>query len=145
MLKPDIYIAVITNGSVGKSRNGTPQIAIEFRPDGSTETIWYYCFLTDKTKDRTLETLAMLNWSGDCDEVSGRWTDGSWDPNKRVQIVVEDETNPINGKTFPRVKWVNSLEKTTNLQPMEIKTMVATLKGELAILRKGSQEHKLPF
>lgn len=96
------YLAKATEWALGETDKGNEQIAVNFdilTPDAEVSTIVWYGYFTDKTWERTVESLRHMGWTGtDLADVNGL------DANE-VELVVEDET--YEGKTFPRVRWVN--------------------------------------
>lgn len=84
--------------------NGKEQVAIQFRIEGGSEPgseLPYYGFFTDRTAERTVESLRFCGWDTDnlgdvTAEVIGR---------NLVKIVVEHDS--YNGKVRPKIAWVN--------------------------------------
>lgn len=91
----------------GKSSNGNIQIAIEFAIEdeafvGEVQT-WVGHF-TDKTTERTIESLCHAGWSGD-DVYALRGVPGSEALPEMVQLVIEPEE--YEGEWTLKVQWVN--------------------------------------
>ncbi len=89
---------------LGVSDTGKEQVAVRFKIEGGKddcEEIVWFGYFTDKTAERTLESLRYCGWDtfdlGDLSaEVIGR---------NIVQIVVEHEN--YQGKVYAKVAWVN--------------------------------------
>jgi hypothetical protein len=94
------------NYQFGKSKTkGTEQVSITFQfvggpNDGKRMT--YNGWLTEKTVERTLETLEHCGWDGvDIKAMKGF---GS----KNVELVIDEEAG-TDGNMYPTIKWVNKL------------------------------------
>jgi hypothetical protein len=85
---------------------GTPsvQVVVEITegPDAGHRLRWDG-WLTDLTAQRTMESLRYLGWTGTL------LTDLAGIDANLVQIVVEHEANEKDGKSYPRVQWINKL------------------------------------
>lgn len=115
MIEEGKYRAVATSAALGTSTGGTEQIGIMFQVtqgEYAGSGVGYRGFFTDKTFERTIESLRYAGWTGndlsvftECDEAACQ----RLLPNE-VEIVVEHEapTTP-DGKMYARVKWVNKL------------------------------------
>lgn len=98
------------------SQKGTPLIQVNFQiqdeGEHHGETIRWDGYLTEKTAERTIESLGHCGWTGD--DISVFTKEGvlqGCDLND-VTLVVELEAYEGNdekykGKQFPRVQWVN--------------------------------------
>ena len=98
------------------SQKGTPLIQVNFQIQDEGEfhgeTIRWDGYLTEKTAERTLESLGYCGWKGD--DISVFTKEGVLDgcDLNDVSIVVEMEPyegtdEKYVGKSFPRVQWVN--------------------------------------
>lgn len=84
--------------ALGYTSKGTEQIAVLLETEHG-EITWYGYF-SEKTADRTLESLRYLGWEGDdLSDLSGISAN-------EVTIVVEHEADE-DGRTHPRVRWIN--------------------------------------
>lgn len=96
------YLAKAKSWGLGESSTGKPQISVEFDilTDGADlQSIVWRSYFTEDTWQRTVESLRHCGWEGsDVSSVTGL------DANE-VELVIEDEE--YNGKTFPKVRWVN--------------------------------------
>lgn len=89
-----------TGAELGQTeKQGTPFVAIHF-VDAAGNTGTGYLYLTEKAEERSIKTLCEV-FDFDCnfDTLAGQIT------GKPAHITVEDET--YEGKTFPKVKWIN--------------------------------------
>lgn len=95
--------AVPGSQDFGVSNNGNEQVAvaIEFLdgPNKGRRAVWYGSF-TEKTEDRTLESLRYLGWSND--ELFNMQGLGE----AEAEAVLEEEEGQ-DGKMRIRVKWIN--------------------------------------
>lgn len=93
-----------------KSEQGTTgiEVAFKFKEGESEEQLNWVGWLSPKALSNTMKTLTdVLGFNGD-DQVSektGQFKAEAFDLTREVQLVVEMET--YDGKTNPRVKWVN--------------------------------------
>lgn len=90
---------------LSRAGTGTDQAEVEFEiiqgPFQGCSIVWRG-FFTEKTAERSLESLRYCGWQGD--DIAA-WTGmGS----RNVEIIIEDKANQ-DGKVFPKVKWVNRL------------------------------------
>lgn len=112
------YKARATEALLIKSKDkGTPGIQVNFEVtegDFAGQTVRWDGWLTEKTAERTLESLSYCGWTGDDISVfAEKGCPESLDGNI-VEIVVELEPyqgteEKYAGKSFPRVQWVNKL------------------------------------
>lgn len=123
-IKSGTYLAYPVRGAIAQSKKGTDEVDIEFEFETTEKTIehiWGRFYLSEMTKERTFQTLAICGMNDDKD----------FDPDaparrrNQVQIVIEMEE--YEEKVSPRVKWVNQLggKKFSNLAPTEIKATLA--------------------
>lgn len=90
-------------GDLDITNNGTEQIAVRFvLTDGEHKGsyITWYGFFTEKTTERTLESLRHCGWQGD--DLTN--LDGITEND--VELVIEDEEGQ-DGEWRSRVRWVN--------------------------------------
>jgi len=99
---------------VGKNETPAMQVVFQIQDEGphQGETIRWDGWLTDKTQDRTIESLQHCGWTGD--DISTFAKDGApmqgMDLND-VELVVELETYEKDGekKTAAKIAWVNRI------------------------------------
>lgn len=103
------------SGEWGKTGGGKPQVVILFEitdggpvPENRGETISWFGFFTDKTEETTMKGLRAAGVRGeDVTLLEGLGE-------VECELVLENETKSEGkyaGKTFPRVRWVNPLDK----------------------------------
>src|SRR5262245_29064894 len=103
MIEAGTYKAKGRDAVMGKTSKGVEQVAVSFEildgPEKGKSITWYGYF-TEKTVDRTLESLEHCGWDGES------LSSHSTACNLEVSIVVTHET--FEGKTSAKVKWVNA-------------------------------------
>ena len=106
MIQAGKYKARGVAGQLAVAKTGTEMVQVIVRiSEGEYvgEELRWDGFLTEKTDQRTLESLRHLGWKGDMlNELDGI-------TENEVQIVVEHEVNEETGKSYPRVQWINKL------------------------------------
>jgi hypothetical protein len=101
MINEGKYKARATDAKLGVAQTGNDTVAVAFELlDHPGEHITWYGYFTEKTVDRTMESLRYCGWQGD--DVS----DLTGISSNEVEIVIEHEEDR-EGKTRARVKWVN--------------------------------------
>lgn len=103
MIDEQTVRARAVEGALGTASNGTEQVGVQFvlleGPDEGKNITWYG-FFTEKTVDRTIESLRLCGWQGDdLSDLTGI------DAND-VYLVIAHEENQ-KGETIARVQWVN--------------------------------------
>lgn len=84
----------------------TPQVVVDFEittAEFAGEKITWYGFLTDKTTERTGESLRLAGYDGDDLE---KLKDFDWTNAPNVELEIEHEL--YEGQTTAKVKWVNA-------------------------------------
>lgn len=82
------------------SSNGTDYILVKFALD-SGEHVYWRGFFSEKTRDRTAESLRHCGWDGvDLERLEGLGT-------KDAELVLEEEE--YKGEVRTQVKWVNAI------------------------------------
>lgn len=132
-IEPGKYVAVATSAEFGVSKNkGTEYVRVVFDLEGTQDSIAWDGYFTEKTAARTIEALRYCGCTFPGDDVTNLAGLGS----QRVQLVVELES--YEGKTRPRVKWVNRLGAAGVAQALDDgakKSLKARLKGDVAAAR----------
>lgn len=111
MIQAGTYIAHATQWELGLTKEGREQICVQFEileGDYAGYTLNWFGYFTDKTTERTIQSLRYCGWKGD--DLQNLDADGMG--TLQVQIVVEMEEateGKSAGKTFPKVRWVNRL------------------------------------
>lgn len=97
--------ALPEESTLGESSTGTPRVEVQFYVQTPAEEhgqkILWYGYLTPAAMPRTVAALRHMGWTGN--DLRDLTSIGK----NNVELVVEGEE--YNGKTYPRVKWVNSL------------------------------------
>lgn len=134
-----IYRARAKQWGLGESSTGKEQVGISFditTPDADIQTITAYLYFTEQTWERTVESLRHCGWTGtDVSDLTGL------DANE-VELVIEDDT--YDGKTRPKVKWINrigGLELKAPLSGEKLKAFSAVL--QMRIQAMGAPGAKL--
>lgn len=96
------YKARATEWKLGVTKNGGEQIGVLFQLDDG-QTITWYSYFTEKTVERTLESLEHMGWDG------RSITDPKGLDLNEVSLVVEMEKSETDDKMYPRVRWVNRI------------------------------------
>ena len=136
MLRNGKYPARAIGAALGFTRNNSPQIAVELQiteGESAGQTITWFGYFTEKTEERTLESLRTLGWQGDdldkLDTVTGD-----------CSIVVEQET--WEGKTSAKVQWINKVGGGLALSaPMDAgaaRAFAERMKGKVIASRQAS-------
>lgn len=103
MLEAGYYRARAVEWGLGKTEKGNRHVAVRFETFDAEgrpgESITWYGYFTEKTQERTLESLQHCGWEGDdITELAGI-------ERNEVQLVVEQEE--YEGKRRAKVAWVN--------------------------------------
>jgi hypothetical protein len=132
------YRARAVSGGLGYASNGTEQLGVDFMitegPNEGQHVTWWGYF-TEKTADRTIESLRIMGWQGDdlCD-LTGI------DQNP-VDLVIEAEeyedkrTGEI--RSVGKVRWVNRAGGLTikdAMSPAQAREFAARMRGKVVAL-----------
>lgn len=145
LLPAGTYRAKATDWKLGFTEKQDPQLGINFEilQDGPYKG-WNtskFLYFTEKTFDRTIESLRYLGWTGeDMDELQNRG--GGLDKNE-VSIVVEHET--YEGKTRAKVSWINrvgGVVMNRAMAPEDVVSFAAKIKQKIraADIRRQASE-----
>lgn len=135
LIPAGLYQAKAQWWELGETASGKEQICVLFSLMSPAEylgrTIAWYGFFTEKTLERTIESMRACGWTGiDLDNLAGM------DANE-VSIVVEHET--YEGVTSARVRWVNApgggLKNV--MDPVKKKSFAQQMRGAIAGLAQG--------
>ncbi len=131
--------AVPGSQDFGVSNAGNEQIAvaIEFLdgPNKGRRAVWYGSF-TEKTEDRTLESLRYLGWSND--DLMNMAGLGE----AEAEAVLEDEVGQ-DGKSRIRVKWINRVRGPAfknRLDGGDLAAFSQRMKGKAVATRKKLEQ-----
>lgn len=138
-LSPGTYRARPVSAALGYTMNGNEQIAVTFETlDPAGERITWYGFFTEKTSDRTLQSLRYCGWQGnDMSDFAGESLPAGFD--QEVDIVVEREE--YKGKTYTKVAWVNnggSMALRNAMTPDQAKAFGAKMRRTIDALDKAA-------
>lgn len=137
-LVPGSYPARAVEHKLGEGANGGEQVVVTFeltQGEHKGQRINWRGFFTEKTVERTLESLEYCGWDGESiAKLSGL---GS----KEVEIVLENEEGQ-DQKTYLRVRWVNKIRGATVKKELDRGRVLALeekLKGAM-LARKQKRE-----
>ena len=129
------HTARAVNWALGLTNGGKEQVAVtlEIMSEGAPgEQITWFGFFTEKTEERTLDSLRYMGWTGN--DISDLSEISHPDTAKDVQIVVEAEE--YNGEWRPKVQWVNKIGSGAALKNQmdasQMRAFAARLKGKAA-------------
>ena len=118
MIAEGTYRARAIDGALGKAKTGTEQIEVMFQLLDVAQTITWRGFFTEKTEERTMESLATADWN---------WVGLGFPVDApEVSIVVAHEEGQ-DGNTYARVRWVNAAQKIRPKQALTEEEMAALL------------------
>lgn len=156
MLPEGTFHAVARSAVLSESsKNKTPQVVVTFEittaEHAGTKIDWFG-FLTDKTTERTIESLRYAGWKGaDLSDLS----DLERDDTPVVALVVEHEE--YEGKTRAKVQWVNREggRGAAALPAAQAKAIAEKMRGAIAAVDQrlkgqgfqatGTTSTKIPF
>lgn len=122
--------------ALGHTSQNKEQIAVCFQLLDATEgpdRITWYGYFTEKTWERTIESLRHCGWEGDdLSDLSGLDTN-------EVDLVIEPEEND-RGEWYDKVRWVNSrggLALKDRMDEGEVKAFAQRMRGNILAMKKG--------
>jgi hypothetical protein len=125
---------------LGEFETGTKYVGVSFEvldEDAPDDEVPWKGWLTDKTLERTVESLRTMGWKGeDLTEIADGA--GGLDANE-VSLVVQDEE--YNGKWYPRVQWVNASRGATiqgQLKGDAVKSFAAQMREKIRAIGAAS-------
>lgn len=134
------YTAKAKAWGLGETDKGTEEIAVEFEilTEGAhVERITWHGYFSDKTWERTVESLRYMGWEGnDLADVQGL------DMNE-VELVVEDEE--YQGKVYAKVRWVNRMGGLAIKAPLtgdKAKAFAASMRDKIKALDASAPKAK---
>jgi len=118
------------------SGTGKKQIVVTFAMEADpNDRIRWYGFFTEKTEQRTVESLMILGWDGvDLYEFSGGLPAGV---DKTVELVIDEEVDQ-NGNPQLKVRWINEeggLPMKNVLGDAEARAFGASMRAKVAAMR----------
>jgi hypothetical protein len=132
--------------AMGTTSTGKEQIIVAFLTEGG-ESISWYGYFSDRTWERTVESLRVCGWTGDdLTDFDGGALAGL--DTHDVEIVVEEEPD-LDGVPRARVRWVNMLRGSgiAVKQPLagtELKSFAAQMRGKILALDKSASKPSKP-
>lgn len=133
MLPEGTYVAYAKGATLSESQNKkTPQVVVDFEigaAEQAGQRVQWVGFLTDKTTERTIESLRYAGWRGaDLADLS----DLSREDVPAVELVIAHEE--YEGKTYARVQWVNRVGGRVGaaLPAEQAKALSAKMRGAIA-------------
>lgn len=136
------YTAQAVDGYLSHTKDGKEQITVKFAIVGGQydgQSVDWTGFFTDKTFDRTIQSLRYCGWQGDdIADLTGIDTN-------EVEIVVQH--NEYNGKVYPRVAWVNQIGGKARMPADEAREFAESIKPRLARMTQTEPEpeDEVPF
>jgi hypothetical protein len=131
MLAQGQYAARAIEAGLGRTKGGAEQVAVAFQilDEGECQgkVISWYGYFTDKTVDRTLDSLRICGWRGD------DLSDLTGVTDNEVKLVVE--TEEYEGKLQARVRWINAaggVALKDRLSAEDAKVFAARMRGRVA-------------
>jgi hypothetical protein len=130
MIEEGTFRARAVDADLGWTQGGKPQVAVTFEileGEDTGRNITWYGYFTDRTKERTIESLRFCGWKGDdISDLSSVNGDGE------VSLVIEHEE--YEGKTRAKVQWVNGggARLAKPMDANDAKAFAAKLKGIVA-------------
>lgn len=141
MLPERTYAAVARSATLTESEEKkTPQVAVTFEittAEYAGERVIWFGFLTDKTTERTIQSLRYAGWKGtDLTDLS----DLAKNDTPVVELVVEHET--YKDKTRAKVQWVNPAGGRAGkaLPADQAKALSAKMRGAIAAVDQKLKE-----
>lgn len=142
LLPASTYTAQAVDGYLSHTKDGKEQIMVKFAIVGGQhdgQTVNWTGFFTDKTFDRTIQSLRYCGWRGDdISDLTG--IDG-----QEVEIVVEHNT--YDGKTFARVAWVNQIGGKARMPVDQAREFAESIKARITRMMPAEPEpsEETPF
>lgn len=144
MIPKGSYQAVAKEFVFGRAGTGAEQIVVSFEiasGDLAGQRIAWRGYFTEKTEERTLESLEAAGWDGN-PPLASLGGLGS-----KACVIVIDHEEGQDGKTYAKVQWVNTLggglSVKEKLQTAEIANLEGRLKG-LMLERRGKRQAPPP-
>jgi hypothetical protein len=140
MIPEGTYRARAVEGALGRTSKGTEQVALQFTVvDGEQKghSITWYGYFSEKTLERTLESLEYCGWEGD------DLSDLTGIDRNEVSIVVEHEQDE-QGQVRARIRWINSgggIAMKERMDEGDAKAFAQRMRGAVLGRRAGKPTH----
>jgi len=105
-MKAGKYLAKPISWGLDKTKDDKPYVYVELQNDLGDRIIWKG-YLSEKSQPFTVKALVTLGFQ--YTNLSGILEPDALDSVREVSIVVEEEI--YEGKTYPKVKWINPTRK----------------------------------
>jgi hypothetical protein len=132
------FKAKAIEGALGFTKGGKEQVAVALEiieGDHAGTSLTWYGFFTEKTTERTFESLRHLGWKGD--DLSD--LDGILDNEVSIQVEEEDDDQ---GRTHSKVRWINApgggLAMKERMDDGAAKAFAQRMKGQAMALRRAA-------
>jgi len=143
MVEAGTYTAKTISHTIALTKKGDPQSVVTFEvtaKDG-THKITYYGSFSEKAREYTIKNLITLG-------LKGNNPAGELDVGKQVELVIDLETGD-DGKTRPKVKFINLLGQVRNAIPQDLaRAKLADLEGAVMAARSkinSKDDEEIPF
>lgn len=118
--QPGTYTAQVVSTALGESKSSrSPQVVVEFEDQATGDRIVAYLSCKDNAWQYTEQALRTMGW--DAAARGYQFEELNEEPSpiagSTVDIVVEMET--YNGRTDPRVRWINEVGSAPGMRRME--------------------------
>lgn len=130
-------------GEFGYTEKGNEQVMVIFEltdPELAGETVPWWGYFTERTAERTMQSLRFCGWKGDDVTTLDGLTDN--------EVEVEIEHNTYKGKTNARVAWVNrvggGLQLKTPMAEAQRKAFAQKMKALAVKTRKEAEAAPAP-
>jgi len=146
MIKAGTYLATVKDYGITETSKKNPQIVIEFElvvGEGEVKSMFWYGHLTEKTKERTVESLVIcglsnnLSTGAECVAFNKGAGSGVLNEDLEVQVVVEMKPawdsnknceDPTKDKV-PSIKWVNAKGSSALKEKMAEADLISIMPG----------------
>ena len=110
-IKAGKYNATIAGYAIRATNKGDPMVSICFAAkdaEGAVHNVYWNGTFGPNAKDFTIEALLICGLKGNDLAILGKGpAGGGLDMLKELQVSIEYEENPQDGKMYPRVRWIN--------------------------------------
>ena len=134
MINPGTYKAKIQDYGLVQNQKGQPQVKVFFKFNETGETFsWFGNLSTPVGQEITTKTLITLGATpANIDKIENGLASNVLDTQKEFELVVEN--NEYNGKTSPRIKYINDPSRAPAQSFLKGTGALAGLKGTAAAL-----------